>query len=221
MNILIIEDNEKLNRFITRGLEKSGYVVESVLTGKQGLSYATFGSYDCIVLDIMLPDIDGFTLCNELRSKGVQSPILILTAKNLPDDKITGFTAGADDYLTKPFSFTELELRIKALLRRPKQILSENLTVGDLSLHTQSHTVQRGNTSIPLSTKEYLVLELLLRHKGSVVTREQILDHCWGYNFDSFSNVVEVCVRRIRKKLDEHDSEKYIKTIRGVGYRID
>lgn len=221
MRILLIEDNEKLNRFIKRGLEKESYAVDSVSTFKKGLSQASFGDYDCIVLDVMLPDGDGFALAKTLRDKSIESPILMLTAKGTTADKVAGFSAGADDYLTKPFEFAELLQRIKALLRRPRKIVHDELSASGIMMDTQAHKVTVEGRLVSLTAKEYMVLEFLLRHKGTVVDRSQLLDHCWGYDFDSFSNIADVYIRRVRKKLDADNHEKYIKTVRGVGYTID
>jgi len=221
MKILVVEDEAKLARFIKRGLENAGYVVDVVKDGGTALSQIIFGSYDGVVLDLMLPEKDGITVVQEAREKGVNVPIIILTAKNTLEDKLAGLRAGADDYLTKPFAFPELEARIQALLRRRKLKPQEVFKSGDLELNTATHTVKTGGKKVELTLKEYAVLELLLRHRGTVVSRTQILDHCWGYDFDSFSNVVDVYVKRVREKLDANDNNKYIKTVRGVGYMIE
>ena len=221
MKILVVEDEEKLARFIKRGLENKGYVVDVAKDGKTAVSMIGFGGYDCVVLDLMLPEKDGITVLREVREREINVPIIVLTAKNTLEDKLAGLRAGADDYLTKPFAFPELEARIQVLLRRRELKPQEVFRSGDLELNTATHRVKVGDRVVKLTLKEYAVLELLLRHRGSVVSRTQILDHCWGYDFDSFSNVVDVYVKRVREKLDPNDSDKYIKTVRGVGYLIE
>ena len=220
MKILIVEDEEKMARFIKRGLEAKGYVVDVVADGETAKNRIVFGGHDCVVLDVMLPSADGIEVCRYVREKGSVTPIIMLTAKDTLEDKLLGLGAGADDYLTKPFAFAELEARIVALLRRRDKKVQEVFRVKDLELNSSKHIVLVGGKEISFTLKEYAVLELLLRNKDLVLTREQILDHCWGYDFDSFSNVVDVYIRRVRKKLNASDMEKYIKTVRGVGYSI-
>lgn len=220
MKVLLVEDEEKLARFIKRGLEATGYTVDTVKDGKQAESQIQFGSYDCVVLDVMLPEQDGITTCQHVRDKGILTPIIMLTAKSVLEDKLAGLGAGADDYLTKPFEFEELKARIHSLLRRTEQPITEVLSCGSLRMDTTAHRVYVDETEVPLTHKEYAVLEQLLRHKNQVLTREQILDHCWGYEFDSFSNVVDVYIKRVRKKLEKISNAIFIQTIRGVGYTI-
>jgi len=220
MKILVVEDEEKMAKFIKRGLESSGFTVDIVDNGETAQNRIIFGGNDCIVLDVMLPKKNGIEVCQYVREKGVMTPIIILTAKDSLDDKLAGLHAGADDYLVKPFAFAELEARIKALLRRKKQELKEVFTVKDLSLDTSKHAVFIGGREVALTLKEYSVLEFLMRNTDRVLSREQILDHCWGYDFDSFSNIIDVYIKRIRKKLHPSDTERYIKTVRGVGYMV-
>ncbi len=221
MKILIVEDEEKLARFIKRGLEAENYTVDVVYDGEKAESQIQFGNYDCVILDIMLPKKDGITVCKNIRDKGILSYIIILTAKNSLDDKIAGLTAGADDYLTKPFEFEELKARIYALIRRSGKPIIEKLSFKNLIMETLSHKVYISDKELFLTPKEYLLLELLLRNKGQVLTRDQILEHCWGYDFDSFSNIVDVYIKRVRKKLKNISNEEFIKTVRGVGYTLE
>ncbi len=222
MRLLVVEDEEKLARFIKRGLEASGYTVDIVSDGNKAESQIQFGKYDCMILDLMIPNKDGITICKNIRDKGITSPIIMLTAKGNLEDKLLGLGAGADDYLTKPFEFEELKARIQALLRRKEKQIQEKLTSKDIVMNTTSHTVTVSGKPLNLTLKEYAVLELLMRNKNHVMTRTKILDHCWGYDFDSFSNVVDVYIKRIRnkiKKISKKD-EEYIQTIRGIGYKI-
>jgi DNA-binding response OmpR family regulator len=222
MRILVVEDAEKLARSLKRGLETEGYAVDVVfdgLTARRRI-VAREDAYDLVVLDVMLPGLDGFTLCREVRARGVTTPILLLTAKDTTGDKVTGLDSGADDYLAKPFAFEELLARIRTLLRRPGHTLPAKLVVGDLALDPASRTVRRGDDRIDLTTREFSLLELLLRHSGQVLSRDTILDHVWDESFDSFSNVVDVHVRNLRRKIDRAGEPSLIETVRGIGYTV-
>jgi DNA-binding response OmpR family regulator len=220
MKLLIIEDQKKLVFYLKKGLENNSFSVDFAFDGERGLQLAMFSEYDLIILDIMLPKRDGIQICKQLRENKIDTPILILTAKGDIDDKVIGLNIGADDYLTKPFSFDELLARISALLRRPHKKESEILTGQDISLDNAIHIIIKDERKLDFTLKEYSVLEYLLRNKGRVLNREQILDHCWDYNNSSFTNNVDVFIKRIRKKLDDKNLEKYIQTIYGVGYKF-
>lgn len=223
MRILVIEDNKKLNASIKRGLEHEGFAVDCLFDGLAGQERLeiSHSDYDLLILDIMLPEIDGLSLCKNIRNQNIAIPIIMLTARDTTADKILGLNSGADDYLIKPFSFDELVARIKALLRRPKQALQVELNVGDLILNTASNKVYRGKKEIKLTLKEFSLLEYLMRNPDQVLNREQILDHVWDLAFDSFSNVVDVHIKNLRKKIDSNYHEKILETIRGVGYRLN
>lgn len=217
MRILVVEDEHKIANSIKRGLEQESYAVDVAYDGEEGYDLASTESYSVIILDLMLPKMDGITICKKLRAEGNHTPILILTAKGELNDKVEGLNAGADDYLVKPFAFAELVARIKALSRRPKEGLGTVLTSGDLSLDTVSFSVKKGNEEIILSKKEFSLLEYLLRHKGKVVSKEQIIASVWDYEADILPNTVEVFIGYLRNKI----GEDVIKTIRGFGYKID
>lgn len=222
MKILIVEDEEKLAKSLKKGLEKEGYAVDYVLDGEAGQRRIELcrKDYDVIVLDLMLPKKDGFEVVKNVRAQNIITPILVLTARDTTEDKILALDGGADDYLIKPFSFEELLARIRALMRRPEQSLPTELKIKDLSLNTSTREVTRGSRNILLTLKEFGLLEYLMRHPNQVLSREQILDHLWDFAFDSFSNVVDVHVKNLRKKVDNGHHEKLLETIRGVGYRI-
>lgn len=219
MRILVVEDEPKLNKGIVKGLKTRGYAVDFAFEGQAGENLARKNPYDLILLDIMMPRRDGLTVCRNLRKDGITTPILFLTAKDAVEDKVTGLDEGADDYLVKPFSFEELTARIRSLLRRPNGMISDTLTLGDLSLDTQAQRLTINDTEISLTTREYALLEYLLRNQSKVITREDILDHVWDNFYDSLSNVVDVHLKNLRKKLPK-DYAKRIETIRGKGYRI-
>ncbi len=219
MKILIVEDNQKLAGYIKKALEQKSYTVDCVYDGENGENRAEFNEYDLIILDWMLPKKDGITVCNNLRNKNINVPIIILTAKDELDDKIMGLDNGADDYLVKPFELEELLARIRALLRRPKEKVGEILMVKDILVDNAKHIITKNNIEISLTLKEYAILEYLIQNKGQVITRDQILEHCWDFSFDSFSNIVDGFIKQLRKKLNDKD-EKYIKTIRGIGYKF-
>lgn len=220
MRILLIEDEKRLSHVIEKGLTESGYAVDKVFDGEEGLYLAESENYDIIILDVMLPKIEGITVCKELRKKHITTPILMLTAKTTVEDKVTGLDAGADDYLTKPFAFVELNSRLQALLRRSLKQPETILTVDTLALDPIKHTVSREGKQISLTPKEFAILEYLMRHKDEVVTRTQITEHTWDYNFDSMSNVIDVFITSLRKKIDSNQKQKLIHTIHGVGYKI-
>jgi two-component system, OmpR family, response regulator len=217
MRILVVEDEHKIGSSIKRGLEQEGYAVDLAFDGEEGFDMAISESYSIIVLDLMLPKMDGMTICKKLRADGNHTPILILTAKGEIGDKVEGLNAGADDYLVKPFAFAELVARIKALSRRPKQELGTVLSTGSLSLDTVNYTVFKGSKEVLLSKKEFSLLEYLLRHKGKVVTKEQIIQSVWDYEADILPNTVEVFVGYLRNKI----GSDIIKTVRGFGYKIE
>lgn len=219
MRILIVEDNQRLAAYIKKALEQKSYTVDCVYDGETGEKRATFGEYDLVILDIMLPKKDGIAVCKDLRKENINIPIIMLTAKSELDDKVKGLDSGADDYLVKPFELKELIARVRALLRRPKEKTEEILTAQDIAIDDAKHIATQNNKILSLTLKEYSVLEYLIRNKNRVVMRDQILDHCWDFAFDSFSNIVDVYVKQLRKKLDDKNG-KYIKTIRSVGYQF-
>jgi DNA-binding response OmpR family regulator len=220
MRLLLVEDQKKLVTYIKKGLENNSFSVDFAYDGEKGEHMGMFGEYDLIILDIMLPKKDGFQVCKSLRDNNIDAPILMLTAKDSIDDRIIGLDSGADDYLIKPFAFGELLARIRALLRRPKKKEPEVLRSQDILMDNSLHTVKKQNKLLELTLKEYSVLEYLLRNKGLVLNREQIIDHCWDFAYESFSNIVDVYIKRLRKKLDDRNNEKYIQTIRGLGYKF-
>jgi heavy metal response regulator len=223
MRILIAEDDKKVAGFLERGLKEECYAVDVCGDGEDALYYAQANSYDLIILDVMLPERDGFSVCQEIRKAGNLTPILMLTAKDQLEDKIKGLQVGADDYLTKPFAFVELLARIQALLRRTQdyKYKTQTLQVGSLVLDPVSRKVTREGKIIALTGKEYALLEYLMRSKGRIVTQAMIIDHIWDMNYDGLSNVVNVYINHLREKIDKDFSRKYIHTVRGSGYKID
>lgn len=222
MKILIVEDQEKLAQLLKKGLETKGYAVDYVLDGEEGQSRIELSheDYDLVILDLMMPKKNGFEVCRAVRGKNISIPILILTARDSTDDKITALDAGADDYLVKPFSFKELLARVRAILRRPKDSLPAELRIQNITLNPITRKVLCGDNEIDLTLKEFSLLEYLMRHPNQVLNREQILDNLWDFGFDSFSNVVDVHIKNLRKKLKDEDGKKILETVRGVGYRI-
>ncbi len=222
MKILIIEDEEKLAAGIKQGLEKEGFTADYVLDGEAGLKRIQLyhNDYDLVILDLMLPGKDGFEICEAVRKQGLKIPILILTARQATADKVMLLNLGADDYLIKPFSFPELTARVRALLRRPEQLMPVELRVGDLLLNTVSHEVTRAGNVITLSLKEFSLLEYFMRHPNQVLSREEIVDHVWDFVSGSLSNVVDVHIKNLRKKIDADYEKKLLETVHGVGYRI-
>jgi DNA-binding response OmpR family regulator len=220
MTILVIEDEIKITRFIKKGLEMEHYTVDTAYDGKEGLEKAEINDYDLIILDIMLPELDGISVCNKIREKKIETPIIMLTARDTIDDRIKGLDAGADDYLTKPFAFGELLARIRALLRREKTVKTTKLKVADLVLNPATHEVHRGDKEISLSSKEYRLLDYMMRRPGNVCTRTMIGEHIWGYSFKDDSNVIDVYISYLRKKIDSGFHNRLIHTVRDVGYKI-
>lgn len=223
MMILLVEDDPRIVTFIKRGLEAEGYGVDTAHDGEEAMRIAASPIYQLIVLDLMLPGIDGQEICRRLRTGGVPTPILILTAMDSVDNKVKGLRIGADDYLTKPFAFEELLARIEALLRRRTgfEAESKNLTLADLSLNHETKEVCRGKQMIDLTPKEYALLQYLMKTPGKVHSRTKILEAVWGYSADPLTNVVEVYIRNLRRKIDQGAGESLIKTVRGFGYKID
>ena len=221
MRILIVEDDRKVAAFLQKGLREEQYAVDVCRDGEEGLTLASVNSYDIIILDIMLPKKDGFAVCRDLRRNSVLTPILMLTAKDSTEDKIAGLTEGADDYLTKPFSFEELLARLRALLRRSQDYKIPALRAGDLILDQRRRQAERGGKRIPLTGKEYAFLEYLMRNKGRIVTESMIIEHVWDMNYEGTSNVVNVYINYLRKKIDEGFAVKRIRTVRGHGFTID
>lgn len=223
MRILAVEDEHRIANAIKKGLEQERYAVDVCYTGSIGYDLALTEDYDAIILDLMLPGIDGVTLCRKLRKQSIHTPILMLTAKGQLSDKVGGLDAGADDYLTKPFSFEELLARIRALTRRPRQTLPIKLTVADLTLDTAAFQVARSGIPIKLSSKEFALLEYLMRHAGTICSKEQLINHVWNYDADILPNTVEVYIRNVRTKIDLPFKEKkpLIQTVRGFGYKIE
>jgi DNA-binding response OmpR family regulator len=220
MRILVVEDEAKLARAIKKALELQKYAVDLAEDGQEALDVALSEAPDLILLDAMLPKKDGFRVCRELRQAGLHSPILMLTAKGQIQDKIAGLDAGADDYMVKPFSFEELFARIRALLRRLGQDKDPVLRVADLELNPQTLLVKRAGKNVTLSTKEFAILEYLLRHKNSVISREQLLDHVWNYDAEVLPSTVEVHIKHLRDKIDSQKQATLIETVRGFGYVI-
>ncbi len=220
MRILLVEDEVKMARAVRRGLEQEGYAVDAVADGDDALHRALYEDYDAIILDVMLPGRDGFTVCRELRTKGRWAPVLMLTARDRVEDRIRGLDAGADDYLVKPFSFGELLARLRALVRRGAAERPTALTADDVVLDPASHTVTRRGDVVDLSAREFALLEFLMRHAGEVVSRNRILEHVWDVNYEGFSNVVDVYVGYLRKKLEAPFDRPFIRTVRGVGYGV-
>ena len=220
MRILIIEDEHRLSKVVKKGLVEEGFAVDQAFDGEEGLYLAESESYDLIILDLMLPKIDGIEVCRQLRKKKIRTPILMLTAKTTTEDKVVGLDSGADDYLTKPFAFTELKARIQALLRRSHHQVDPVCKIADLEVDPIKHTVKRAGKNIFLTPKEFAILEYLARHKHQVVTRTQITEHVWDYNFDALSNVVDVFITTLRRKINTGFKNKLIHTIHGVGYKM-
>ena len=219
MRILVIEDDKKIASFVVNGLKQSGFAVDHCVDGEEGLFMARNTSYDSAVIDIMLPKLDGLSVVQRLRKENIRVPVIILSAKASVDDRVKGLHAGGDDYLTKPFAFSELLARVQALIRRSTNTAEPTrLTVGDLSLDLLTREVTRAGQKIELQAREFSLLEYLLRHAGRVVTKTMILEHVWDYSFDPQTNVVDVLVHRLRAKVDKDFPKKLIQTLRGVGY---
>jgi len=218
MKILVVEDEKKVASFIKRGLEEEKYEVVTIHDGEEGLNTATEKSFDLIILDVMLPKMDGVTIMKELRTRKVLTPVLMLTAKDTVEDIVAGLASGSDDYLTKPFAFAELLARVRALLRRSELDRGAEIHFADLRLDPVTHKVWRAEKEIDLTAKEYALLEYLVRNPNQVLTRTMIAEHVWDYTFDSFTNIIDVYVNYLRKKIDRDAEKKLIHTVRGVGY---
>jgi DNA-binding response OmpR family regulator len=221
MRILIVEDEQRLARLLRRSLMDEGHAADIANSGEEALDWVALAAYDAIILDVMLPGMDGITVCRELRARRVQVPILLLTARDAIEDRVTGLDAGADDYLTKPFAFAELSARLRALSRRPVETLNPILTVGDLRLDPTTRQVWRGNNEYSIPNKEFRILEFLMRHPQRILTRSMIAEHVWDYEFvPEFTNVIDVHIRSLRRRLDDPYPVKRIVTVRGAGYKL-
>jgi len=218
MRLLLVEDDSRIARFVARGLQEQSYAVDVAANGDDALYQVEINDYDIVVLDVMIPGKDGFATCRAIRALGKRMPILMLTARDAVADRITGLDSGADDYLTKPFEFGELLARLRALLRRPQDLQPSQIVVGDLQLDTRSRTAKRGNRAISLTAKEYALLEFMVRNANRVVGRSEIAEHVWDESFDPFSNLIEVYVNRLRRKLGEESGKPLLQTRRGSGY---
>jgi len=221
MRILVVEDERRIAAFIERGLEEEHYAVDVAYDGEEALDWAAVVDYDLILLDILLPKKDGIQVCRELRDRGSKVPILMLTARDAVEDRVRGLDSGADDYLVKPFAFQELLARIRALLRRQSEVKTTQLQVGGLVLDTVTRRATRAGQVIELTAREYALLEFLMRHPRQVLSRTQIAEHVWDYDFFSTSNVVDVYVGYLRRKIDKGFDQKLIQTVRGAGYKIE
>ena len=223
MHILVVEDEQRLAFLLRRVLLEERHMVDLAHEGHSGLDLALSGTYDVVVLDVMLPGLDGIEICRQMRAERVMSPVLMLTARGSVEDRVQGLNVGADDYLTKPFAMEELLARINALLRRRDRPFDElpQLTVSDLTLDLVRHEARRGDHVIELTAKEFALLEYLMRHAGHVLSRTQIIDAVWRYDMDALSNVVDIYIHYLRDKIDEGSTHPLIKTVRGVGYKID
>ncbi len=221
MRLLIVDDEEQLAQSLKKALEREGYTVDYLTDGESALQRIELykDDYDLIILDLMIPKKDGFEICKTVREKNIKTPILILTAKFSIEDKIKALNLGADDYIVKPFSLQELIARIGALLRRPTEALPIEIKVNDVVLNSSAHLVTRNKQDLKLTTKEFSILEYLMRHINQVVEREQLIQHVWGFEFNSFSNIVDVHIKNIRKKIEDKEMT-FLETVRGVGYRI-
>jgi two-component system, OmpR family, copper resistance phosphate regulon response regulator CusR len=220
MRLLLVEDDTRIARFVAKGLREQAYAVDITATGEDALYQADINTYDLVILDVMIPGRDGFAVCRELRKSGKRMPILMLTARDAVEDRITGLDHGADDYLTKPFEFRELLARLRALLRRSGELRSPKIVVADLLLDTAAQSVSRSGRNIPLTAKEYALLEFLARNAGRVVGRAEIAEHVWDETFDAFSNLIEVYMNRIRRKIDAGHEVPLLHTRRGAGYML-
>jgi two-component system copper resistance phosphate regulon response regulator CusR len=221
MRLLVVEDDPDMARFITRGLGEQAYAVDAVTSGEAALEHAAMTPYDAIILDVMIPDPDGLEVCRRLRRDEISTPILMLTARDAIHDRVEGLDSGADDYLVKPFEFAELLARLRALLRRRGAPHDPVIEVADLRIDTRSHRVTRGESELPLTTKEYTLIEYLARNAGRVMGREEIAEHVWNEDFDPFSNLIEVYIGRLRRIVDRDHGAKLIHTIRGAGYILE
>ena len=220
MRVLVVEDERRIADFLSRGLSEQGYAVDVAYDGDEALDWPTVAQFDVIILDVMLPARDGIQVCRILRERGLKTPILMLTARDAVEDRVRGLDSGADDYLVKPFAFSELLARLRALTRREPAALGTVLQVADLTMDTSSREVRRQGTPLELTTKEYALLEYLMRHPNQVLTRTMIAEHVWNYDFDNATNVIDVHIRNLRRKIDDPFPTKLVQTVRGAGYRI-
>lgn len=220
MRLLLVEDDTRIARFVAKGLREQAYAVDVATTGDDALYQAAVNTYDLVILDVMIPGKDGFAVCRELRKSGQRMPILMLTARDAVEDRIAGLDHGADDYLTKPFEFRELLARLRALLRRSGELRPARITVGDLVLDTGAQSAARAGRHVTLTTKEYALLEYLARNAGRVVGRAEIAEHVWDETFDPFSNLIEVYINRLRRKIDADSPKPLLQTRRGAGYAL-
>ncbi|HVO73399.1 MAG TPA: response regulator transcription factor [Ignavibacteriaceae bacterium] len=220
MKILVVEDEKKVASFIKKGLEEEYYTVDAAYDGREGLRLAASGDYDLMILDIMMPYMDGISLLKEIRKENIKVPIMILTAKTVVGNKVEGLDSGADDYLTKPFAFDELIARVRALLRRASLTPEKTLKVGDLEIDTESHRVKRNGNEIMLTPKEYSILEYLTRNKNKIISRTKLIEHVYDYHFDPDTNVIDVHINKLRNKIDKGSDKQLLCTVRGIGYMI-
>jgi DNA-binding response OmpR family regulator len=220
MRVLVVEDDAGIAKFIHQGLNEAGYAVDVASNGREGVNYAIAADYDIIVLDVLLPELDGLSVLKNLRQRGLQTPVLLLTALDTVQDRVLGLDAGADDYLIKPFDFTELLARLRALLRRPPLQTDVVLQVGNLEMDTVQRLVRRGDRMIELSPREFSLLEYLMRHPHQVLSRTQIAQHVWSFDFYGDFKVIDVYIGYLRRKIDRNETTSLIQTVRGVGYRI-
>lgn len=218
MRILVVEDDRKVASFVCRALEEASYAVDLARTGPEGLTMAGDRVHDLVILDVLLPEMNGFQVLRAMRQQGVKTPVLLLTARDTVEDKVRGLDSGADDYLTKPFAVEEMLARVRALLRRGEAAQPALLKVGGLVLDPATRTVHRDGNRIDLTTREYALLEYFMRHPGQVLTRTMIAEHVWNYNFDTMTNVIDVYVNYLRKKIDSGPGPRLLRTVRGVGY---
>jgi heavy metal response regulator len=221
MRILVVEDDKDLARFVQKGLQEERHAVDLAEDGEAGLDLAGNNIYDLLIVDVMLPKVDGLTFCRRVRARGDRTPILLLTARDTVEDKVQGLDTGADDYLTKPFAFAELVARVRALIRRGGPGPTAQLKAADLVVDVASHRVWRGGKEISLTNKEYALLEYLLRNRNRVLTRTAIIEHVWGLNYDPTTNIVDVHIRALRAKMDKDFTPVLITTVRGVGYMLE
>jgi len=220
MIILVVEDEKKIAGFVKKALELEKYTVELASSGEEALEKVGINDYDLIVLDVMLPGIDGFKVCREIRRLRIQTPVIMLTAKAQVEDKIKGLDSGADDYLVKPFSIKELSARIRSLMRRGRTTESPKLKLGELEIDPKKHTVKKGSKELKLTSKEYKILNFMVRRKGEVCSRNMIGEHVWGYDFNPLSNVIDAHISNLRRKVDGKSKQNLIETVRDSGYKI-
>jgi DNA-binding response OmpR family regulator len=220
MRVLVVEDERRLSGIIKRGLIEEGYAVDAVYDGEEAQYMAETTTYDIIILDIMLPKKDGIAVCKDLRAKKINTPILMLTARDSVEDRVRGLDSGADDYVVKPFAFSELLARIRALLRRESLLKTPKIQVGDLIMDTLTREVWRGERKIELTNKEYSILEYFMTRPNMVITRTMLEENAWDYEYDSMSNIIDVYIRRLRRKIDGDTEDSMIQTVRGAGYRL-